>query len=335
MSKQTLENPVIQVSGTATIEPAVEVANLVSVEGSQVVTTSLKIAEVFCKNHKDVLRAIRELDCSQEFNERNFALIQKISDLGQGRSRKDPMYQITRDGFVFLVMGFTGKTAARFKEAYIRAFNEMEERLRREQQAERRLSRKPAHTMADLPGIVGESLRQAEQVVEMYDGQRVVSSVTLARLMGKEHRYVCDSIRRMFKHTLRPSRLFIRRARTVRKGYGEGYDGEGVVYYVTIEGFNTMRTHAKGLSDEVAERVMAAFRTAKGRCRAPKAEAPKAAAPQQPPRPGKTERRRSAPKAAGMPQSPADMMQRFVKAMAVMMGVDVNGVSDLMDGGSK
>ncbi len=28
------------------------------------------------------------------------------------------MIQMTRDGFVFLVMGFTGKEAARFKEAY-------------------------------------------------------------------------------------------------------------------------------------------------------------------------------------------------------------------------
>ena len=35
------------------------------------------------------------------------------------------MYELTRDGFSFLVMGFTGKNAARFKEDYIRAFKPM------------------------------------------------------------------------------------------------------------------------------------------------------------------------------------------------------------------
>ena len=36
---------------------------------------------------------------------------------------------MTRDGFTFLVMGFTGKVAAQFKEAYIEAFNEMEKAI--------------------------------------------------------------------------------------------------------------------------------------------------------------------------------------------------------------
>ena len=37
---------------------------------------------------------------------------------------------MTRDGFTFLVMGYRGKKAARFKEAYIRRFNEMESFIR-------------------------------------------------------------------------------------------------------------------------------------------------------------------------------------------------------------
>lgn len=36
---------------------------------------------------------------------------------------------MTKDGFVFLVMGFAGKEAARIKEAYINAFNAMAEQL--------------------------------------------------------------------------------------------------------------------------------------------------------------------------------------------------------------
>ena len=132
MATQTLENPVIQVSGTATVEPNVEVANLCEIKDGQVVTTSLRVAEIFSKQHKNVLQAIRELDCSDEFRGLNFKPSLKIRQLPNGMGeRQDPYYLITRDGFVFLVMGFTGKTAAKFKEAYIRAFNVMEERLRR------------------------------------------------------------------------------------------------------------------------------------------------------------------------------------------------------------
>jgi phage regulator Rha-like protein len=39
------------------------------------------------------------------------------------------MYYVTRDGFAFLAMGFTGKKAAQFKERYIAAFNAMEKKL--------------------------------------------------------------------------------------------------------------------------------------------------------------------------------------------------------------
>ena len=43
------------------------------------------------------------------------------------------MYQMTKDGFVFLVMGFTGSKAAKFKEDYINAFNEMHDYINSEQ----------------------------------------------------------------------------------------------------------------------------------------------------------------------------------------------------------
>lgn len=89
------------------------------------VTTSLDIAETFGKRHSDVLRNIRELDCSEQFNERNFALVNYTDIKGEKR----PMYYVTRDGFTFLVMGYTGEKAARFKEAYIKQFNAMEKQL--------------------------------------------------------------------------------------------------------------------------------------------------------------------------------------------------------------
>ena len=67
------------------------------------------------------------------------------------------MYYIGRDGFVFLVMGFTGKIAAKFKEAYIRQFNEMEEMLRKSketQYASRLLDAQVERFSRDLKAVV-------------------------------------------------------------------------------------------------------------------------------------------------------------------------------------
>lgn len=324
---ELLKNPVIQVNGTATIGPSVESANLCEIKESRVVTTSLRVAEIFGKEHKRVLQSIRELECSADFRKHNFVLTLKDRELHGSVARQDPYYLITRDGFTFLVMGFTGKTAAKFKEAYIRAFNEMEAKLRRRQEAEQLPQpSKPHYTMADMPRMVHERLQRpdADVIVESYGRQRVVSTVTLARLTGREHRNVCASVRRMFKHTIRPNRLFIRRTRTVRKGSGRGYESDsGVMYYITIEGFRVLCTHSEGISGEVAKLVMAGFYKAKGKVRLGQ--------PKEQPKPGA-----AMPPAPNLPQTPADMMRRFATAMAVMMGVDVKQVSDLMnDGGNK
>lgn len=106
--------------------------DLVEAKNGQAVTSSLVVADYFRKAHKDVLRSIKMLDCSSISQERNFAPSFYISDLANGGHKNNPMYYMTRDGFTFLAMGFTGKVAAQFKEAYINAFNEMEEKLRSE-----------------------------------------------------------------------------------------------------------------------------------------------------------------------------------------------------------
>jgi len=85
-------------------------------------TTSQDVAEHFGKQHKHVLRDIETLDCSVEFNRSNFGPATYLDAKGEQR----PMVKMTRDGFVFLAMGYTGKRAAAFKEAYIAEFNRFE-----------------------------------------------------------------------------------------------------------------------------------------------------------------------------------------------------------------
>lgn len=103
-----------------------ELANAVELKDGKAVTTSLKIAEVFGKQHKVVLNSIRKLECPEKFSEHNFMLAE-YSD-AQGKPR--PMYFVTRDGFTLLAMGFTGAKAMQFKVAYIEAFNAMERTIK-------------------------------------------------------------------------------------------------------------------------------------------------------------------------------------------------------------
>lgn len=105
-----------------TVQP---IENIVEIDGGKMFTTSLVIAQAFEKEHKDVLKAISNLECSPEFNERNFAPVEYKDAKGEMR----PAYRLTRDGFAFLAMGFTGKKAAAWKETFLEAFNAMEKAL--------------------------------------------------------------------------------------------------------------------------------------------------------------------------------------------------------------
>ncbi|WP_244239594.1 Rha family transcriptional regulator [Pseudomonas aeruginosa] len=104
--------------------------DLVMVNDGQVVTTSLKVAERFGKRHDNVLRAIDNLDCSAGFRLLNFEeTVMWRENPSGGEPIKSRSFDMTKDGFMFLVMGFRGKAAAAWKEAFIHAFNWMAEQL--------------------------------------------------------------------------------------------------------------------------------------------------------------------------------------------------------------
>ena len=105
--------------------------DLVRLSGDRLIVSSLDISNHFGKQHKDVLRAVDNLECSDEFRRRNFApTVYHRPNPSGGKPLEARMYEITRDGFVFLCMGFTGQQAAVWKERYIDAFNQMEAALR-------------------------------------------------------------------------------------------------------------------------------------------------------------------------------------------------------------
>ena len=86
------------------------------------VTYSHAFAKHFGKSHKDVLRSIRELVCSDDFRRRNFAPSSYLNEQGKAQ----PSVTLTRDGCTRLIMSFTGTKAGEFLELYIARFNELE-----------------------------------------------------------------------------------------------------------------------------------------------------------------------------------------------------------------
>ena len=128
-------------------------APIVSISNNTVVTTSVAVAGAFGRPHKDVLHSIAGLLAvlSGE-HKRNFSPMFVDVEIGNGAVRKSTAYEITRDGFTLLAMGFTGSRALQFKLAYIDAFNAMESQLHAgTADAQRELSRLRAELVAGSP----------------------------------------------------------------------------------------------------------------------------------------------------------------------------------------
>lgn len=103
---------------------------LVIMHDEKVVTTSLKVAEIFEKRHDHIIRDISSL--SKDVPNFGEMFVQKYEPDSYGRKRK--MYYLNRDGFTLLAMGFTGSKAMEFKLKYIDAFNKMEKQIKEKTQ---------------------------------------------------------------------------------------------------------------------------------------------------------------------------------------------------------
>ncbi|EAM0028643.1 phage antirepressor Ant [Campylobacter coli] len=96
-----------------------------NIKENKVFINSLDLAKVFNKNHRHILQTTKNQP-QNDFTESNFILSTYKDKKGELR----PCYNLTRDGFSLLVMGFTGEKAYKWKIEFIKAFNEMEKRLK-------------------------------------------------------------------------------------------------------------------------------------------------------------------------------------------------------------
>lgn len=113
---------------------------------NQALTNSLLVAKTFEKEHKDVIRAIRNIIKTTAQNCTSVEY-QQVSSMFELSERKIPMpnntgfknvplYIMNRDGFTLLTMRFTGTKALEFQLKYIQAFNNMERKLKEQKKIE-------------------------------------------------------------------------------------------------------------------------------------------------------------------------------------------------------
>ena len=149
---------------------------VVYVKDGEVFANSRDVAAFFGKNHKDVLRAIRNLiEADADLGRRNFAPF-KINDLtGETTSH----YEMDRDGFTFLAMGFTGARALKWKKRFIEAFNAMEAELRRVSEADAPIDLNDPKALRGLLLNYSEKAEQLQQQVsELLPSQDALNRIS-------------------------------------------------------------------------------------------------------------------------------------------------------------
>lgn len=135
---------------------------LVMIMKNNVVVSSLQVAKHFGKRHTHLLDIIKQAELTQPksgLSERPFTR----ATYKDASGKVNPMYYLNRDGFSFVVMGFTGKKAAEWKWKYIAAFNYMEKLLAERQTEVWQLTRRQGKEMRrELTDVLKKYVELAE-----------------------------------------------------------------------------------------------------------------------------------------------------------------------------
>jgi Rha family phage regulatory protein len=105
-------------------------APVVFTKDGRVFANSLDVAEAFEKEHRNVLRDIESLVSQEPACALNFEQASRDVPMPRGGTRSERFFNMTRDGFTLLAMGFNGTKALQWKLRYIDAFNKMESTIR-------------------------------------------------------------------------------------------------------------------------------------------------------------------------------------------------------------
>lgn len=191
---------------------------VVTIRDGEAFANSRDVAAFFGKQHFAVLRDVRNLiEKAPELARANFVAF-KTNDLtGESTSHFD----MDRDGFTLLAMGFTGSKALKWKMAYIKAFNAMEAEIKR-QAAEGRQA-VDLNDPGQLRGLLLSYTQRAEELQAQVD-ELAPKGEALARISEADGSLcVTDAAKAL---QMRPKDLFayLRQNGWIYRRAGSGHD---------------------------------------------------------------------------------------------------------------
>lgn len=149
------------------------------------VTLSTDVAAYFGKDHRNVLKRIDAIraGCGAD-RLLNFqqTVVTRENPSG-GAPIESRAYYLTRDGFVFLTMGFTGKKAQDFKWAYIDAFNKMAAQIRHDEILAKGLTSTEAAAIHAFVYTARHHWPQISRIIEALGILNARDAVTLKTVM--------------------------------------------------------------------------------------------------------------------------------------------------------
>ncbi|PEM57619.1 Rha family transcriptional regulator [Bacillus wiedmannii] len=211
---------------------------------NEVVTDSLMVAEVFGKRHDNVMRDITNIiEEMHAVNDKEGVLnFEETPYQNEQNHQWYPKFNLTKDGFVHLIMGFTGKEARKFKTEYIKEFNRMEERIKNQQ--------KPQSALDQLQQLLLEGsveLKERVEVIEEklesrmtidYQQQRMIQNLVEGRV-----RYLWNNGTPMGRFTKR--QLFMKAYRRLKDRYGTSSYKD-----ILVKDFEDATTYIQGWKGE-------------------------------------------------------------------------------------
>lgn len=162
---------------------------LVKIENDRMITTSKIVAETFGKEHKNVLRDIDNI----KKDVLNFELMFFETEEPDSYGRQQRIYEMTRDGFSLLAMGFTGSESMQWKLKYIEAFNKMEAFWNSPEQIMARAHRIAEQTIASLEQKLQQKDFQIEQNKPKVLFADAVETSKTSILVGELAKIICQN----------------------------------------------------------------------------------------------------------------------------------------------
>jgi len=164
---------------------------LVTLQGDVPMTTSRIVAEVFEKEHFNVLRDIEALIAdmvkveeadNQSSVEEYFQLTLTTVPMPNNATRKDKGFTLTKDGFLMLVLGYSGEKAVRFRMQFLKEFNRLTHQnlqlLKQNEALQKRLMKKlQKENQLLLTDNTTISAENKKLVAEVKEEKRLVSAL--------------------------------------------------------------------------------------------------------------------------------------------------------------